>query len=86
MRITENKLRRVIRQVISESANIESHKKSVIAQYKEDIFRWKRFAQADFYHCASGGDGVGLRSEYYPGWSDQDFIDVIIALDGSYRP
>ncbi len=86
MKITERRLRGVIRQVINESSNIESHKASVIAQFKEDSFRWQRYCQNDFYHLASGGDGDGMRSEFYPGWSDQDFIDVIKAIDGVYRP
>ena len=86
MKITESKLRRVIRQVINESADVESHKESVIAQFKEDSFRWQRYAQGDFYHFADGGDGDGMRHQYYPGWSDKNFIDVIIAIDGSYRP
>ena len=86
MKIAENKLRRVIRQVISESASIEDHKESVIAQFKEDSFRWQRYVQNDFYHFASGGDGDGMRSEYYPGWSNEDFIYVIKKIDGAYRP
>ena len=85
MRISENRLRRVVRSVINESASIENHKANVIAQFKEDSFRWQRYVQNDFYHFASGGDGDGMRSEYYPGWSDEDFIDVITAIDGFYN-
>lgn len=35
----------------------------------------------EFYQMASGGDGDGIREQYYPGWEDSDFQEVIDALE-----
>lgn len=86
MIMTENKLRRIIKSVIKESVDIQSHKDRVIDQFSSDSFRWSRFSRSDFYQMAEGEDAYGVRGEYYAGWSDQDFIDVIIAVDGEYEP
>jgi hypothetical protein len=40
----------------------------------------------DYYDMAAGGDACGVRQQYYPGWSNQDFIEVIVAVEGSYEP
>jgi|DEB0MinimDraft_4_1074332.scaffolds.fasta_scaffold162829_2 hypothetical protein len=48
--------------------------------------RWVRGVDNDYYDMAAGGDACGVRQQYYPGWSNQDFIEVIVAVEGSYEP
>ena len=57
---------------------------SMIAQYKEDQRLWQR-VRNEFYNMAEGGDEYGIRPQYYPDWTNQDFIDVITAVEGSYE-
>jgi hypothetical protein len=89
MRITERRLKNIIRSVIKESTDTQSHerhKDSAINRFKTDSFVWDRFSRNDFYQMAEGGDAYGVRNEFYSVWSDQDFVDVIIAVDGEYEP
>ena len=93
MRITESRLRRVVRSVIKENyydhdPEKERHKQSVIKHClstPENYDYWVRELRNDFYDM-SVGDSVAdqLKSDNYPRWEKQDFIDVIIDIDGSY--
>lgn len=62
--------------------------KEAIALYKEGEGkrRWVRGVANEYYLMAEGDDACGIRQEYYPGWANQDFIKVIVALEGSYEP
>jgi hypothetical protein len=40
----------------------------------------------EFYNMSEGGDEYGIRQKYYPGWTNEDFIAVITAVEGSYSP
>lgn len=51
----------------------------VITQYKMNPQAW-RMAKLDYEDMAEGGDGDGIRNEYYPGWRDEDFALVIARL------
>ena len=83
MKITKARLRQLIKEEISR-AQVGITPESMIAQYKEDSWAWKR-ARNDYYNFAIGDDPDGIKDRYYPGWTNQDFIDVITAVDGSYE-
>ncbi len=35
----------------------------------------------EFYEMANGGSACGIREEYYPDWSDQDFHRVLSLIE-----
>ena len=90
MRITENRLRSVIKSVIKESFerenHKESHKQSLIEKYTKAENRdyWIKYLKNDF-HDMSVGDSVAneIKSMYYPRWEKEDFKEVIEAIDES---
>lgn len=51
----------------------------VIAQYKMNETAWQ-MAKIDFEDMADGGDADGIRNEYYPGWRNEDFLEVLARL------
>lgn len=51
----------------------------VVTKYKMNPQAW-RMARLDFEDMADSGDGGGIRDEYYPGWSDEDFQVVLARL------
>jgi hypothetical protein len=67
-----------------ESAAAERTPEAITTQYKEDSWGWQR-VRNEFYNMSEGNDNDGVRQEYYPGWSNQDFIDVIVGVDGNYE-
>jgi hypothetical protein len=55
---------------------------SMIDRYKGDPRGWMR-VRNEFFYMAEGDDPDGIRM-YYPGWTNQHFIDVIVGVDGNY--
>ena len=90
MRISVKQLRRIIKESIAANRLTEGadtmNVQAVIDKFTSDSMTWSRFSRNDFYHMAEGGDLDGVRDEYYPGWADEDFQTVIVAVDGSYDP
>lgn len=41
---------------------------------------WRRSAMMEYEDMAEGGDGGGIRDEYYPNWNNEDFQAVIDAV------
>ena len=48
--------------------------------YQEKPMLWD-MAVNQYHDMAGGGDPDGIRSEMYPDWSDEDFAEVIKAID-----
>ena len=86
MKITKQQLKKIIKEeinrVLIEREGVTPE--SMIAQYKEDQRSWQR-VRNEFYNMAEGSDEYGIRPQYYPDWTNQDFIDVITAVEGSYE-
>jgi hypothetical protein len=56
----------------------------VIEQFKDEgRGSWNRVSN-DFHEMADGGDGYGVRDQYYPGWRDEDFRKVAKTLDAHF--
>lgn len=93
MRISVKQLRRIIKESMEanlpaddDRSKVEAAVQAKINQYEADKWNWHRSAKNDFYSMAEGGDLGGVRSKYYPGWTDEDFQTVIAAIEGSYEP
>jgi len=55
-----------------------------IEQFKDEgRGSWDRVSN-DFHEMADGGDGDGIRDQYYPGWRDEDFRKVAETLDAHF--
>jgi hypothetical protein len=92
MRITESRIRRIIREearrVLRESeeeydeeSESENTPDAVIDRFMDGPARmWMRVSN-DFHSMADGSDMDGARDKYYPGWSDDDFRMVAKTLD-----
>ena len=88
MRIAERKLRSVIRSVIKENydyeSHKESHKQSIIEKFSkpENHDYWIRQLSRDFYDMSTGGS-ADIKSMYYYRWEEDDFKQVIEAIEKS---
>ena len=85
--MTENSLRKVIRQVISESANTpEATPEEMINRYKSRPSDWNAGIKDQFIDMSKGGNGnLGLynydvRDYHYSNWEDDDFKKVLLAM------
>lgn len=81
VRITTSQLRKIIKEEITKSlmeANAPTVE-DVVSRYKSNSTAWN-MAQGDFDDMANGGDGGGIRDQYYSGWQDQDFQAVLDAM------
>ena len=84
MRITESRLRRVIRQVMSESAITPE---TMINRYKSRPSDWTSDVEEQFIDMFKGGNGdifgygTDIKSEFYSDWENKDFIRVVMAVN-----
>jgi len=57
---------------------------AAVSKYENDRMRgidsWGMEASGCVLDMARGGDGYGVRDQYYPDWTDQDFADLWIAM------
>jgi hypothetical protein len=51
----------------------------MISFYQENPRAWN-MAEYHYHDMADGEDPEGIRSQMYPGWSDEDFAKVISAI------
>jgi hypothetical protein len=84
MKITINQLRRIIKEETFKALRegtgpSQDDIDATIAQYKNDDHKWQ-MASNEIIDMAMGGDGGGIRTEYYNGWTDADFMKVVQAL------
>lgn len=82
MKIAATQLRRIIKEEVSKVLNEARRSPSVddvVTQYLMNKRSWE-FAKLDFEDMADGGDGEGIRNEYYPDWRDEDFQIVLARL------
>ena len=49
----------------------------VVERYKKNILIWKLAARNDFRAMAESDDLNDIRLEYYPGWTNEHFADVL---------
>ena len=83
MKLTESMLRKVIRQVVSESSNTPE---AMINRYKSRPGDWNEDIQRQFIDMSKGGNGDILgynhdvRRNFYSDWEDEDFERVVLAM------
>jgi hypothetical protein len=84
MKITRRQLKRLIQEQMS---NIQQDVHDVIRKFQGAMGQrqWSK-VRNEFYNMSEGGDEYGIRQTYYQGWTNGDFISVIIAVEGSYSP
>jgi len=83
MKITASQLRQIIKEEVSKSLLESAHVPTaleVIERYKNNPRAWT-MAQPEFEDMAYGGDGGGVRDQFYLGWKDQDFIRVLTVME-----
>lgn len=78
MKITTAQLRQIIKEEVEKALNENSEVQSKAEEFKQNPRRWE-MALDTVVDMAFGGDGDGSRS-YYPGWQDQDFKDLLVAM------
>lgn len=49
----------------------------VVERYKKNILIWKLAARNDFRAMAESDDLNDIRLEYYPGWTNAQFSEVL---------
>ena len=84
MKITATQLKKIIAEEVSKTLRESAHKPTVeeiIARYKGNPQIWS-MAHNEFEDMAAGGDAEGIRDQFYPGWRDEDFQEVLSALGG----
>ena len=87
MKLTESRLRKVIRQVISESANTLE---ATINRYKSRPDDWNKDIERQFIDMSKGGNGdilgynYDVRRNHYSDWEDEDFEKVVLAMKFVY--
>ena len=98
MRITQRQLRQIIKEELARTNEMYGGMpprrfgaSPEEVQEKIDFYRSSRGqhawvmmgASSEYEDMASGGDGFGIRADYYPNWNDGDFAAVIAAVEGS---
>ena len=94
MKITKRQLRRIIRESVPHTGIKENKDaprnvdiSSVVDRFSTPFGKKQWFrVEGEFYSMAEGDDLDGVRQQYYPGWSDENFIDVIETVTGEYSP
>lgn len=98
MRITQSKLRQIIKEEMSRhmsemyygarrpgASPEEIENKIAFYTSPRGSHAWNMTgASFDFEDMASGGDGGGIRNDYYSMWNDEDFQAVIDAVGPSF--
>ena len=90
MKLTESKLRRIIRGIVREERGLSENRNEIekavqnaIKKFKSDDgqMQWRE-ASRDFEYMAEGDFIPGVSDEYYVGWTPEDFQAVIDGVEG----
>ena len=97
MRITQRQLRQIIKEELTRTNEMyggmpprrfgatPEEVQAKIDYYRNEGSRfWMMGTEMEYEDMAAGGDGGGIRQEYYPNWNDGDFAAVLAAVGSSY--
>ena len=98
MKITQRQLRQIIKEELARTnemygampprrfgATPEEVQKKIDFYLGQGSRMWMMGAMSEYEDMASGGDGFGIRSDYYPNWNDGDFAAVLAAVGSGYQ-
>jgi hypothetical protein len=86
MKITKSKLKQIIKEELAYALKEADNSEAVTAAIEKytsepGASSWRRQG-GDFDAMAAGDDLDGIRDQYYPGWTNEDFQDVIDGVEG----
>lgn len=75
MKLTANQLRQIIKEEVQKVVGEGVHSLKVakaVSDFTSNPRKWS-MARNDIASMAMGGDGDGIRDQYYSGWTDDEF-------------